>query len=370
MRIAHVVEATFAGVGRHVLDLAGEQARRGHEVHVFYSPARESSFFATERQQQTAVTWHPMQLARGAALRDITAVRRIRRAVRSLGLDVVHGHSTKGGMVARMVGGGTVVLYTPNAVYSMNPHLRPVVRRAVSLIEVALSKRTDGIIAVSPEEQQHIVEIGIDPQKVRLVPNGIADWVETDEQSLRDELGLEADVKIVGFVGRLDHQKAPDVLVSVYAEVALLDDKAHFVVVGGGPLEDEVAERVSSIPELRRRCHLTGERPGRWALASFDVFVLPSRYEGFPYVLIEAVHAGLPVVTTTGACASQLIICEAMGAVHDPDDVTGMATSVAHFMQRDRRDEDELVRQQAGRFTVETMTDGVMVVIDELRRSS
>jgi len=44
--------------------------------------------------------------------------------------------------------------------------------------------------------------------------------------------------------------------------------------------------------------------------------------------------------------------------------------SVAHFMQRDRRDEDELVRQQAGRFTVETMTDGVMVAIDELRRSS
>jgi glycosyltransferase involved in cell wall biosynthesis len=115
-------------------------------------------------------------------------------------------------------------------------------------------------------------------------------------------LGCDPYRPLIGFVGRLDHQKAPDDLLEVFALVASEVPEAHFVIVGDGPMRADLeSRRLAGDGALAQRLSFVGEQPGTWAMSGFDVFTLPSRYEGFPYVLIEAAHLGVPIVTTAEA---------------------------------------------------------------------
>lgn len=325
MKILHIVEASFAGVGRHVLDLAAGQAARGHDVHVGYSPVRESESFSTERMRMDNITFHKVPMTRTIGMSDISAATRMMVLVSRIRPQVIHGHSTKGGLLARAVPTllcgdfGTfrptvARMYTPNAVYSMNPGLTRKVRTGVGLIERLLSYRTDVVIAVSPEEKRHLLSIGINQSRVVVVPNGIPIEAPADRLDTRAELELPIEATVVGFVGRLDEQKNPMLLVRAFAFVATDRDNLVLSIVGDGPLRETMRRQISALG-LEDRVWLHGEHPGRRAMAAFDLFVLPSRYEGFPYVLIEAAQAGLRIVTTIGACAEQLRIDGRYGSV-------------------------------------------------------
>jgi glycosyltransferase involved in cell wall biosynthesis len=365
MRVLHIVEASFAGVGRHVLDLASAQAEAGRDVHVVFSPIRESASFAAERAELHSITWHPVDMSRTIGAVDVPAFRAVRRIIGSVGPDVVHGHSTKGGLMARLVpNGGRPVVYTPNAVYSMNPTLDKRARSLVKQVERALASRTSTIIAVSPEERVHLTdEIGVDPDLITLIPNGIQPFEPENSTSVRAALDLPEDGPIVGFVGRLDGQKAPDDLLEIYARVAAEVPDAHFVVVGDGPLRAELETRwTKTESELAGRVQFLGEQPGTWAMSAMDLMVLPSRYEGFPYVLIEAAHLGLPIVTTAEACASLLVDGPASIAVGQAGDIEGLAAKAVESLVTSRADAAAGTTLGAGRdrrFTVAGMNEAV-----------
>lgn len=308
MRILHVVEATFAGVGRHVLDLATHQAAAGHDVHIAYSPVRESASFHDERRALTSITWHRIAVGRSIHPKDAVGALAVRRIAKSMRADVIHGHSTKGGIISRAAGLLTTssVVYTPNAVFSMNPDLGPTARRATAAIERALSMATDHIIAVSPEEQAHLESIGVKPSKVSVVLNGIEPFEAAEKISVRETLGIPVGSRVAGFVGRVDAQKAPIDLVRILVELLKVDPEAIAIVVGDGPMLEEARSFARSICSDHDRLVFAGQQPGTWAMAAFDCFVLPSKYEGFPYVLLEAASLGLPIATTTEANASAL----------------------------------------------------------------
>lgn len=355
MKILHIVEATFAGVGRHVLDLAECQAKSGHDVHIAYNPIRESSGFRLERENLGTVGWHRVTMTRTLGRVDVSAFRELSQVVKEVNPDVVHGHSTKGGLFARLLRCGSArIVYTPNAVYSMNPLLGRVPRGVVAVVERLLATRTDVIVAVSPEEESHLRSIGIAGPKVQVIPNGIQPITQSDPSQVRQELGLPEDAAVVGFVGRLDAQKAPDDLLRIFARIAEEDQDAHFAVVGEGPLGDALAEQAET-RSLGSRLHMLGVQPGTWAMSGFDLLVLPSRYEGFPYVLIEAAHLGLPIVTTDRSCASLLEQGPALVAVEACGDIEAMALASLQVL----RDRGDGTKQHDRRFTIEVMTDSV-----------
>jgi glycosyltransferase involved in cell wall biosynthesis len=101
----------------------------------------------------------------------------------------------------------------------------------------------------------------------------------------------------VGFVGRFTPQKNPRLLLRAFAELASVNPQARLVMVGDGPLKPELESLAQSL-KISHRVMWTGFMEGRRAMAGFDLLALPSDYEGFPYVLLEALNAGLPVVTT------------------------------------------------------------------------
>lgn len=324
MKIVHLVEATFAGVGRHVLDLAGEQSNAGHTVHVVYSPIRESDSFAAERQSLVDVTWHAVAITRSPSVKDFAAVRKINELLDSVHPDVIHGHSTKGGLLARVAkGGGAKIVYTPNALYTMNPGLGDGSRRAVALLEKALSKRTDLLIAVSPEERDHALELGLSPRSMSVIPNGIVPPEKFDKAEVRAQLGVNGEGLVLGFVGRLDSQKAPERLLDIVEAVQAEEPNARLVVVGDGPDRRSVEDLAAS--RNMNGVSFVGTQPGTWAMCAFDVFVLPSRYEGFPYVLVEAAHLGIPIVASTQSNSSYLATKYSAMEHVDGDDANGIA---------------------------------------------
>ena len=355
VRVLHIVEATFAGVGRHVLDLANAQSNAGDEVHVVYSGIRESESFRLEREASESITWHNVEMTRSISPSDLGAVRSVRAIVKAIEPDVVHGHSTKGGIIGRLVQrhGDVTFAYTPNAFFSMNPVLRNWEGQVIRAVEWALSKRTDVLIAVSPEEKLHSAELGIDPSIVTVIPNGIQPMSDVDRVEVRNALGIGEGAQVVGFVGRLDSQKAPERLLQIWSSLHPRFPSAELVIVGDGPDRAELERTV--VGDSLGNVHFAGVQDGKWAMAAFDVFVLPSRYEGFPYVLLEAAFRSLPIVASVQTNSSYLAESYSGLSLIDGEDVDGFIGAIADALTAaDHSDESELEE-----FTVSAMHKAV-----------
>ena len=127
----------------------------------------------------------------------------------------------------------------------------------------------------------------------------VFETLDPEGRALRQELGLRADAVLVGHVGRFVPQKNHGFLVDVFAELARRLNDAVLILVGAGPLRPQVEQQVRGLG-LEERVRFVGLRtdlPG--VLASLDVLALPSLYEGFPLVLVEAQAAGTPSVVAT-----------------------------------------------------------------------
>jgi glycosyltransferase involved in cell wall biosynthesis len=200
---------------------------------------------------------------------------------------------------------GSPSIYTPHAIVTLDPTLSSRKRRLYGGIECWLARRSEAVIAVSPDEAEHIASLGIAKQKVRVVLNGVAPLDFPSRDLARQQLGLRPDNFCIGFVGRLTAQKAPELLVAALAELRQQHPLAVAVFVGSGPLYQPLVEQIDRLG-LAQNVRIVGDTVATNVMPAFDVFCLPSRYEGLPYVLLEALSAGLPIVARrvggVGAC--------------------------------------------------------------------
>ncbi|MBI5394539.1 MAG: glycosyltransferase [Verrucomicrobia bacterium] len=323
MKILLIIESSGAGVGRHVIDLAGDLARGGQAVHLIYSPLRVDGLFARglEELRALGVPMMPLAMKRSPHPKDAGCCLAIRRYLKQHGpFDVVHGHSSKGGALARLSGIGLpgIRVYTPHAMFTMNPGLRPAVKWVFATIERVLGWFGDGIILVSEDERQHALEVGLPARKLFVITNGIRLHTPPPAENLRAKLGLPADALSIGFVGRFVPQKAPENLLRAFAALAGRFPKARLVMVGDGALGPALRDEAQKLG-IADRVTWPGPLDGPSAMFAFDIFALPSRYEGFPYVLLEAMAAKLPVVMTHVGGAGSLVLDGENGLVVPPD---------------------------------------------------
>jgi RraA family protein len=367
LRVLLITEAAGGGSGRHVLDLSEGLLARGHDVHLIYAPGRLDRFFRDRLDRTRRLRSHCLPIRRGLHPADLAALWSIRRYVRAHGpFDVIHGHSAKGGALARLAGLGTPtpIVYTLHGYVAMDPGLASRTRRFYRLLEWVLSRATDRIIAVSPEERRFCLGHGLggpgDGSRVVLIPNGVAPGALVARPAARRALGLDDASLAVGFIGRLVHQKAADVLIRALAEVqaAPAAEPVRLVMVGSGPLEGSLRELAARLGVAGQILWL-GERDGRDVLPAFDVFVLPSRKEGLPYVLLEAMSAGLPIVATTAAGVEALVHDGESALIVPPDRPDRLAARLLELIDDVpvRRRLGRQARQRSALFTVEAMVE-------------
>lgn len=371
MKILHVVEASGGGVGRHVLDLSEGLVARGHDVHLVYSPRREGPFFRRRREALDGVRTHAVSLRRAPHPLDLMALKSVRDVIEEGGaFDVVHGHSSKGGAVARLavLGTGIPAVYTPNAISTLNPAAPEAWRRALGWVERLLARVDGAVIAVSPNERAHLAGLGIPEARLYMVPNCVREVELPTREEARAGLGLPPTSTVVGFVGRLTPQKGPEIMLEAFATVAREHPDVVLAMVGDGSMRPELEARARRLA-LRDAVRWLGERHGQRSMPAFDMLVLPSRYEGLPYVLLEGLVAGLPIVTTETANAG-LVVEQGVNGLVVPGEDPG---SVARAILRLLRNEEERTRfgrasrTRAARFSPDRMVEDTLRVYREVR---
>lgn len=364
-RILFLVEAAGAGVGRHVADLSSGLARKGCEVHVLYSPTRADRAFVErmeEEAKRSGVVVRTVPMKRNInPLADFRALYAVRRYLRRNGpFDIIHGHSSKAGALGRLLRltriQRTPVVYTPHALATLSPGLSAVMRRIYGGIECSLGRfLTDAIIAVSKEEARHALDLGIPASKVHYIPNGV-DPEEfrvsrvADLQALKERENISPSAAVLGFVGRLDYQKAPEVLLRAFGEMVHAS-KCCLVFVGDGPQRTQLEQEAASSGISERVKFLGFRQDGRDLISMFDILVLPSRYEGLPYVLLEAMAVGLPIVATDVSGNSELVHGGENGFLVPPESSAELAHVLDGLIEMPESERRRL--GEAGRRTVE-----------------
>jgi len=379
MRIVLAAEPTGGGVMRHVLDLAEGLPRRGFRVLLVHAKRGIDAAFAgrIERQKEFGYETAMLDLQRAPGGHDFAATMALRRVIRAFGgADVLHGHSSKAGALARLGRWSHArrVVYTPHAWYTQNPELGNSSRRAYQLIERALATVTDRIISVSRDEAEHAVALGIGRRKLVLIENGIESWtpeqVAQKRAATRARLGIGADDVVVGFLGRLAPQKAPDVAVRAFRQILDGRPATRIVLAGDGPEGARLRALMSELGLGDRIVQLPVAN-GPDVIPAFDLFLMTSRYEGFPYVLLEALAAGCAIVTTRVGGVVDCVLDGENGAVVDDVDPDPIARAVLAIVN----DPDTLNRMRAesraraALFSIDRMLDRTAELYRSLHES-
>jgi glycosyltransferase involved in cell wall biosynthesis len=377
LRVLHVMEATIGGTRRHLRDLAAGQARLGLEVHVVAAAEREPAVrgdFERLREAGVQVTELPMVRAIRPALdrRQGAELARILERVRPT---VVHTHSSKGGALGRWASLRTGIgrrVHTPHTFsFLFDAMFSGARRRLFRSIEWGLGRCTHRVIAVSAGEAETIRRSRVIPERIlRVVPNGIdpAPW-RAAAAAERHSLGVPEGVPLGVVVGLLNPAKGQDLLLRALAEPGC--ERLHLLVVGHG--DDEPALRALCAElRLESRVHFTGWREDVPALvAAADLLCLPSRWEGLPYAVLEAMAAGRPVVATAVDGARELVEDGATGFLCPVGSVPALGAALARLLALPPAEQRRLGRAGAERFergyTAEQMVAGTVAVYGELR---
>lgn len=292
--VLHVLEALEGGTARHLGDIAEHATASRHHVVV---PHRRvgglTDTTAVPRLQAAGATVHHLDLRRSPwAPANARALVRLRGLLREVDPDVVHGHSSIGGLLVRL---------------ATDPRRRPVVYTANGITDVRvgiaaerlLRRRTTVLVATSPSEADHARALGLARGvRVEVIPNGIETTPPPAPFDLRAELGLPPGTPLAGSISRLVPQKAPEDLVAAARVLLEAVPEAHMVVIGDGELAASYEAAVDAAG-VRSRLHRIPELPGAGGvLDQLDVFLLASRFEGGPYAPLEAMRAGTAVVLT------------------------------------------------------------------------
>lgn len=378
MRTLILLEAC-GGVARHVTDLCAGLHARGIEVHLLYSPKRADAVLSTglQRLSMLGISSEAVVMGPEPGLTDLRAWREIRRYLREHGpFDIVHGHSSKAGALARLSGNTSrrVKVYTPHAFVTMNSAMNPARRLLYRWIERFLDGLGDAVIATSPAEFEHArTFLQIPKDKLFLVTNGIvppAEGSRRQRETLRRAWGIRADEVVIGTVARLVPQKAPELLVRAFAEVVRCREKARLVMVGDGPLRERLEAEAARLG-VSDAVVWPGYLEEPQVMSAFDVFALGSRYEGFPYVLLDALAAGLPVVTTAIGGA-ELVVDEGSNGIVVP---IGGEKAMTEALSGLVADPDKRLRMgaasrnKAESFGVDRMVDETVEVYETLLQS-
>jgi glycosyltransferase involved in cell wall biosynthesis len=287
LSILHVSQPTVDGVARCVTDLAADQVRRGYAVFVA-CPADGWLGQHVEAVGAQHVTW---PAGRSPGPFSLLETLRLARIVRKHAPDLVHLHSSKAGLAGRLaMRGRRPTVFQPHAWSFFAGRGR--IGAAARGWERRATRWADVIVCVSGGEEVAGRAAGIDGD-LRVVPNGVdleafAAAGLGEREEARERLGLGS-APLAVCVGRLSEQKGQDVLVDAWPQVVSEVPGAELVLVGTGPDEET----------LRARVPVTGEVTNvrDWLVAA-NVVVQPSRWEGLPYTVLEAMATARAVVAT------------------------------------------------------------------------
>ncbi len=331
-RVLEVFEPPDGGVAEQVRLLALGLGAEGFEVEVA-GPERAAPRAEIEA---AGVPYHPLPLVPDMVLlrRDVPATTELWRLLRRGRFDVLHVHSLKAGLLGRLAGPAARVptLYSPHCLdyrtdfYAGEPGVRGKQLKAKSM-ERVLGPVTAAFVAVSEEERQGALEDHLVPaRRTRTILNGVeADGSVPPDPEVQAFRGAGP---LLGFVSGLRIQKGLPTLLDALELLHARGEAVRFAIVGSGELEAEVRQRVEGGPLRETTLLLPFEGPMERYLHALDGFVLPSYWEALPLAVLEAMHAGLPVIASDVGGTAEAVEEGVTGLLVARADAAGLADRI------------------------------------------
>jgi glycosyltransferase involved in cell wall biosynthesis len=323
--LAHVLSSfALGGQERVALDLAKAQRAQGDEVLVVsIAPPPEGPIGRELREAGVRTE----TVAKRPNLDPSLPIRLAMLLARE-GADIVHTHNPQALIYGALAGrlAGARVVHTKHGI---NPD-----RARRVWLRRAAARLVDAYVVVTPALAR-IATRECAPNRVHVVANGIDTSTFKPRRGARShsrrELGLPEDAWVVGTVGRLAPEK--DQALLVMAMLPLLSERRRLVIVGDGPERDALRAAIREA-NAERHVLMTGARSDvPLLLSAFDAFALPSRTEGLPLGLLEAMACELPVVATWVGGVPDLVVPGVTGLLVPPTDALALRSALLALVE-------------------------------------
>lgn len=327
IRVLHVAQAA-GGVDRYIRMLLKYFDKDKFEnILVCSEDFRESDY------SDLVKDFEQIQMTREIGYKDLKAIVQVRKLIKRYNPDIVYAHSSKAGAITRVanIGLKNKCVYNPHG-WAFNMQCSEKKRMLYAAIEKMAAPFCDKIICISDAERQSALDKKIcSEDKLQVIFNGVD--IETYENSIhgvvkRQDLNIPEDAFVVGMVGRISPQKAPDIFVQMAKLVKEKISNAHFIIVGSGEQEDEI-RKYAQKNGFSDSLHITGwvNNPMSY-VELFDVACLLSRWEGFGLVLPEYMLARKPIVATRVDAIPNIVKNGENGLLVAMDDAVAASESV------------------------------------------
>jgi glycosyltransferase involved in cell wall biosynthesis len=357
------------GQGRVNYEIARAALRRGHQVVLV------ASQIAPELSSHPSASWIPIPVARWPTdlLRDQVFAWRSFRYLRKYShqLDVVHAN----GFITWAASDVNTAHYTHSARLRLPVRIAGLPRYfydAYQWLYAALNahwerrayRQAQVVVAVSEKVRNELVEIGVPDKHLYVIPNGVDLQEFSPGPADRRELGLREGVPLALFAGDIKtSRKNLDTVLHALVEVPAL----HLAVAGSteGSPYPRLARRLS----LASRVHFLGyRRDVSQLMRAADLFVFPSRYEGHPLVVLEAMASGLPVITAATAGVSNMVDAGCGIVIDDPEDTKALAATLKRLVQypESRKRMGQVARAVIERYSWQQMSERYLQLYEEV----
>lgn len=334
IRILHVAQAA-GGVDRYIRMLL-----KYLDKEKFKNILVCSQDFHEKDYRGLVDSFEQVEMTRAIGGNDLKAIKEVRTLIKKYNPDIVYAHSSKAGAIARVadIGLKNRCVYNPHG-WAFNMRCSAKKKAMYTAIEKVAAPFCDKIICISDAEKQSALEKKICREdKLQVIFNGVD--IEAYENGVhgavkRKDLNIPDDAFVVGMVGRMSPQKAPDVFVKMAKKVKDAVPNAHFIIVGNGNQEAEI-RKYAEDNGFSDSLHITGwvDDPMSY-VELFDVACLLSRWEGFGLALPEYMMAGKPIVASRVDAIPNIIRDGENGLLVEVDDDTGASNAVLRIYQED-----------------------------------
>lgn len=320
------------GAPRIFLQLIEGLKGEGIDVVMASGPSQQPEEDPQKFSQRFHIPYYPLSHLRRAInpLRDTIALFAIIALIRRERPTLLHTHTTKAGMLGRIAGGmtRTKTIHTPHG-HLFYGYFGKGKERLYVFLERLAARFCDRIITISEDERREYLRRGVgNEEKVVTIYNGIdIRRFPGDKRKVRAELGIAQQVPIVGFVGRLEEVKGPHLFVEAAMEIGNTLPQAHFLMVGDGPMKEELMNKAKGNPH----CHFMGHREDiPDVIAALDLLLIPSLNDGFNLAAVEAMASAKPIIATAVGGLPEVV--GDGGILVKPEDVKGLAQEATQLI--------------------------------------
>lgn len=368
-RVVHVLRGAQGGSFRHVCDLVRGQAARGLQIGIVSSTgvggAATDATFA-ELADHCVLGVHRLPMEKTLGWSDFRAAKELGKVCRRVGPDIVHGHGAKGAAYARLLAPRVrgKAVYTPHG-GSLHYSWRSAAGALYLALEWLLKSRTDGVLFESEYARRAYQEkIGAVHCPCRVVYNGL-------HENEFAPVPSGAQVHDFVFVGEIRRLKGIDVLLEAVARLRQAC-KPSVLMVGSGPDDARLRSRIDEL-DLGDSITLSPPiHPARDAFALGRCIVTPSLAESLPYIVLEVLASGVPLLTTRVGGIPEIFGPHA-DVLLPPGDASALARAMEEFMAdpAPAHAQAEILRAHVGRhLTVSQMVDAVIDFYGEVLRAA